>query len=316
MLGVWVVANRMRQRPHFARPEEVGAVEVVLFVAIPALVPIIANGQWRSGLVTAGVNVVILGVLYLSTSYGIVPMTRWVIGHGARQILAVSGVLVRALPLLLLVVIVVFYTVEPFQIAHEVPTELIGVSIGFFLLLATAFAAIQVPRVVAELSDDETWAEIRSRAMATPAAPLARAIPSRPKSVPGLSKREWVNVGLVVLASEGMLVLLVGAAMFSFLVVLGLLTVPTHLASVWIGEHPDVLVTLDLFGARLSITAELLESAGFLAGFTALQFTVSLLSDRTYQDEFLQDLRGKLREALAVRAVYLTAMIRSARASR
>jgi hypothetical protein len=240
-------------------------------------------------------------------------MVRWVIGHGARQILALSGVLVRALPLLLLVVIVVFYTVEPFQIAHEVPTELIGVSIGFFLLLATAFSITQVPRVVSELADDESWPEIKRRVRATDAAALANHMPARAGVTANLSRREWINIGLVVMASEGVLVLLVAAAMFSFLVVLGLLTVPTSLATIWIGEHPDVLTSFHLFGKQLSVTTELLESAGFLAGFTALQFTVSLLSDKTYQEEFLHDLRDKLREALAVRAVYLAVMIRRQR---
>jgi hypothetical protein len=100
--------------------------------------------------------------------------------------------------------------------------------------------------------------------------------------------------------------------MFGFLVVLGVLTVPTDLARTWIGQSPDVLLRFELFGAGLSVTAELLETAAFLAGFTALQFTVSLLSDRTYQDEFLYDLRAKLREALAVRAVYLSVMVRRA----
>jgi hypothetical protein len=293
-----------------ARPEEVGAVEVALFVLLPALVPIIANGQWRSGLITAGANVLLLLLIYVGTSYGVVPMIRWVVGHGARQVLALSGVLVRALPLLLLVVIVVFYTVEPFQIAHEVPTELIGISIGFFLVLATAFGITQVPRVVSELSQDESWAEIKTRVRATEAAAICDHVPSRQGKVPDLSRREWINIGLVVMASEGVLVLLVAAAMFTFLVALGLLTVPTSLAKIWIGEHPDVLATFELFGTKLSITTELLESAGFLAGFTALQFTVSLLTDKTYQEEFLQDLREKLREALAVRAIYLTVVLR------
>ena len=312
VIAVWAVSNRLRQRPTFARPEDVGGVEVTLFIVLPALVPVVTDGQWRSGLVTAGVNLGILLVIYFGTSYGIVPMSRWVIGHGARQILSVSGVLVRALPLLLLVVIVVFFTTEPFQLAHEVPTELIGATIAFFLLLATAFAVIQVPRVVAELSEAESWAEIKARAADTPATPLCARL-AKPSKLPGLSNREWVNIGLVVLASEAMLVLLVGTAMFGFLVALGVLAVPTALADVWIGEQPDVLLSFEMFGSEHSITTELLEAAAFLAGFSALQFTVSLLSDKTYQDEFLYDLRDKLREALAVRAVYLTVMIKRAR---
>jgi hypothetical protein len=102
--------------------------------------------------------------------------------------------------------------------------------------------------------------------------------------------------------------------MFGFLVVLGMLTVPVDLASAWAGAPIDELVSFHLFGADLAVSSELLKTSAFLAGFTALQFTVSLLSDGTYQEEFLHDLREELRDALAARAVYLSAMIRRARA--
>jgi hypothetical protein len=39
--------------------------------------------------------------------------------------------------------------------------------------------------------------------------------------------------------------------------------------------------------------------------FTALQFTVSALTDETYRREFFEDLTGEIREALAVRVQYL-----------
>jgi hypothetical protein len=137
---------------------------------------------------------------------------------------------------------------------------------------------------------------------------------SKAATVPALSRREWINVGLVVLASEGILVALVGVAMFGFLVLLGLLTVPVDLASAWAGAPVDELVSLRLFGADLAVSSELLKTSAFLAGFTSLQFTVSLLSDGTYQEEFLHELREELRDALAARAVYLTVMIRRPRA--
>jgi hypothetical protein len=60
------------------------------------------------------------------------------------------------------------------------------------------------------------------------------------------------------------------------------------------------------------MTVELIKVAGFVAAFSALQFTVSLLSDRTYQDEFLGGLRDSLRESLAVRVVYLRAVLPAA----
>ena len=73
-----------------------------------------------------------------------------------------------------------------------------------------------------------------------------------------------------------------------------------------------MLFSFHAFGVRLGMTTELLEAAGFLAGFAALQFTVSLLSDASYQEEFLHGLREELREALAARAVYLQVMIEAA----
>jgi len=311
VIAVWVVSNRLRHRPLFSRPEDVGPVEVALFVILPALVPIVTDGQWRSGLVTAGANLLLLLLIYFATSYGIVPMTRWVMGHGARQILSVSALLVRALPLLLLVVIIVFYTAEPYQFAHELPWPLLALALGLFVLVGVAFSIVRIPRQVGELSDHESWSQLRARARTTPAAGIRATKPAR---VPELSRKEWINVGLVVLASEGILVALVGIAMFGFLVVLGMLTVPVDLASAWAGAPIDELVSFRLFGADLAVSSELLKTSAFLAGFTSLQFTVSLLSDGTYQEEFLHDLREELRDALAARAVYLSAMIRPARA--
>jgi len=241
----------------------------------------------------------LLAFIYLGTSYGVVPMARWAVGHGARQVRSISGVLVRALPLLLLVVIVVFYATEPAQIAHALTWPLIGVAVGFFLLVATLFAAIRVPGQVGELAHAESWSVLRERTASTP-------------EPPSLSRKEWLNVGLVVMATETILVLLVGAAMFGFLVILGTLTVPFDLMRTWIGAVPDVLVSFHLFDTRLVVTTELLKTAVFLAGFSALQFTVALLSDGTQQEEFLHELREELRESLAARAVYLTAAIRRA----
>lgn len=316
VLAVWGGANRLRGRPTFARPTDVGPVEVAMFVIIPALVPVASGGQWRSGIVTAIANTLLLALIYVTTSYGVIPMTRWALVHGTRQLRSVSGVLVRALPLLLLVVIVVFYTVEPFQIGHELPWPLITVAIAFFLLGATLFAAIRVPRQVGALSDGDTWAKLRARAGHTPAAMLCPELPSRPGPAPRLSRREWANVGMVVMASEAILVLLVGFAMFAFLVVLGVLTVPLDLTRAWLGEQPDILLSFWLFGRELVVSNELLKASAFLAAFASLQFTVSLLSDSAYQDEFLEELHEALRDSLAARAVYLTVMIRRRHARR
>jgi hypothetical protein len=56
------------------------------------------------------------------------------------------------------------------------------------------------------------------------------------------------------------------------------------------------------------VTEELLRVAGFLATFTGLSFTVYLVTDPTYREEFRTDVASELREAFAVRAAYRWAL--------
>ena len=70
----------------------------------------------------------------------------------------------------------------------------------------------------------------------------------------------------------------------------------------WLGTDDvgrDILSRL-IFGARASMYAS------FLAVFSGLYFTVSLLTDATFREEFLDDVVDDVRQALAVRAVYLS----------
>ena len=55
------------------------------------------------------------------------------------------------------------------------------------------------------------------------------------------------------------------------------------------------------------LTAELLQVAGFLTAFSGFYFTVYVLTDATYRKEFLDEVLVELRQAFAVRAVYLAA---------
>jgi hypothetical protein len=283
LLAVWGISNRLRGRPTFARPDDVGPVEVALFVIVPAVVPIASGGQWRSGLVTAGINIGLLVLIYVGTSYGIVPMTRWAIAHSARQILTVSAILVRALPLLLLIVIVVFATVEPWQIADDLRWPVLLLASVVLFATGVLFAVIRIPKQVGELSRIESWTGVRDQIGSSPALALCDELPADPPPAPRLSRKEWGNVGLVVLVSEAVLVATVVAGMFVFLVALGTLTIPPGVIRSWIGHAPDTLVSFSLFSERLVVTTQLLKVSGFLAAFSGLQFTVSLLSEGQYR---------------------------------
>ena len=69
------------------------------------------------------------------------------------------------------------------------------------------------------------------------------------------------------------------------------------------GAH--LLVDGTLRGRSVAVTSELLQAAGFLTAFSGFCFTVHVLTDATYRKEFLDEVLVELRQAFAVRAVYL-----------
>jgi hypothetical protein len=330
LLAIWALANRLRGRrpdrstPQAASPpastvqaalrrwlplpDRIGPVEVLLFVLGPALIPLAFGGQWRSAVATAAVNFVVLALAYLERRYAVVSLARWTLSHFASRLRTISGVILRALPLLLIVVVLVFYTVETWQLAYELRWPVLLLGAALFIGLGLAFAVMRAPDQIGEIESDVEPATARRLVADTPAAPLAGGR-SRVSSVPPLSKSEWRNVRMVVVVSEATLVAVVSLGLFAFFILLGLVTVPPHLADTWIGQPAHVLFTFDLFGERLGLTTETVKVAGFVASFAALQFTVSLLSDRAYESEFLSGLRADLRQAFAVRVVYLRAVL-------
>lgn len=314
LLGFWALVNVTRGRHALRLPHRIGPIEVVVFVLGPSLVPLAFGGQWRSAVVTGVINAMLLGVVVLVTSYGIVPMTRWVVEQGAHQVRSVSGVLVRALPLVFLIVIVVFVNTEAWQVASDLHWPVLGIVCGLFMLVGAVFAFIRVPGQVGEIEADH-WTERRELASDSPAAPLLDLLGKDPVEPPSLSRREWRNVQLVVLVSEGILVTVVGFGMFAFFVVLGAFAITPSVIETWIGRAPDVLWSFHVFGEDLALTSELLKVCMFLAAFSALQFTVSLVSSGDQQEEYLHQLRHELRDALAVRAVYLLVVLERVRAS-
>ncbi len=308
LLGAWMVANGLRDRPLLARPVDIGPFEVAVFVFAPAVIPLVFGGQWRSAVATAAINVGLLVAIYVVTSYGIVPMTRWAAGETARELNAVVGLFVRALPLLVLFVTFIFLQNEAWQITADLYGPFYWIVLGLFPLVGVLFAVIRLPKEIGELSDFESWPTLMGRVEGTPVDALARTTAKPRVATPPMGRRQWGNVGLVVLFSQALQVVLVSAMVFAFLFGFGVLVMTVPLTEGFVGTEPHVLATLDLWGRHMVITEELLRVTGFLTVFSGFYFAVSVLTDDTYREEFLEEVVGEIRRALAVRAVYLAAL--------
>ncbi|HEX5615257.1 MAG TPA: hypothetical protein VFZ83_08895 [Acidimicrobiia bacterium] len=305
LVAGWAAVNRLRGRPAFARPVDLSLWEVAAFVVLPALVPIVFGTQWGTAALTLVGNAVLLAVIYFGASYGVVPMTRWAFGRLVRAIGAVTQLVLRALPLLLLFVTFLFVNTEVWQTAAALHWPTVFVVASLFLFVATAFAVVRLPRQLGELATFESSAEMRARLEDTPAMALLDRLDDAPLEAPALGVRQRANVALVVLVSEGIQILLVGLGLFVFFTVFGFLAIDGSVQSSWIAAAPDSVWTLRALGQRMVLSEELLRVAVFLASFSSLYFTVVLLTDSTYREEFLEEILDDVRESFAVRAVYL-----------
>jgi hypothetical protein len=169
------------------------------------------------------------------------------------------------------------------------------------------FVLLRMPSELRELGSFATWADVGALVRGTPAAPWFDD-DGDPTAARELSRRQRLNVVLVVLFSQAVQIVIVSVAVGVFFTVLGLLLVPRETVASWTGVEPDalhVLVSWHLGGRELVITEPTLRVAGFITAFAGLQFTMNLLTDPTYRAEFREEVVAEIRQAFAVRAVYL-----------
>ena len=305
LLGVWAIVNVARKRPALARPDRVGPTELAIFVLLVPVLDLLAGGQRLTALNTLLVNLALLGLIYLGTSYALLPITRWAAGRLWRQLADVLGLLVRALPLLLLFVTFLFLTAEVWQVAASLDGPFLAVTTGLFVVVGIVFVVARIPLEVGALARFESWADVAVLVGDTPASALRPPADADPAQTPRLGRRQWGNVGLVVLFTQGLQIAFVSVMIGVFFVGFGLLTVTPETTAAWVGSDAHLLIDGQLWGRSVAVTAELLQVAGFLTAFSGFYFTVYVLTDATYRKEFLDEVLVELRQAFAVRAVYL-----------
>lgn len=307
-LAVWAGVNLLRGRPRFGPPDDVGPIELAAFVLVPPLLPVLFGGQVGAALATVAGNLAVLGLIYLVTSYGLLPMTRWAFVQTGRQVGAVLSLFGRALPLLLLFSVALFVNTEVWQVAAALDGALFALTLGFFVVAGLGFLLVRLPGEVAALGTARTDEEDLTAALA--ASPLAgvelagieRAAPDPAP----LSRRQKGNLLLVLLFSQAVQVVLVTAAIAGFFFVFGLIAIRPEVIDAWLGEiGRGELARWTWWGRDIVLTRALVHVAGFLGALSGFYFTVYVITDSTYREEFFTEIVGEVRQSLVVRRVYL-----------
>jgi hypothetical protein len=308
LVGAWALINHSRGRTWFERPTSIGPVELTAFVLIPPLVPGVFGGDFDGSLELIAINLSVLALIYVVTSYGVIPIAVWATRRLFRSLGGTVLLFARAIPLLLLFVTFLFINAEVWQISANLDGPLFAATLGLFGAIGATFVVVRLPSEVAGLGRFDSWDRVHEACNGTPAAELARSGSQTPPERK-LTRAQWGNVGLMVLFGQMLQVLLVGVLVFAFLILLGLLVMPESVIAAWT-QLPVRLIgpELQLLGREVRISEELLRVSSFLASFSALYFAVTAVTDSSYRDEFFEDVVGEVRQTFAVRAAYLDAL--------
>ncbi len=312
LFGAVAALNTFRGRSRFARPDDVGFLEIALFVFGPPLLPLVFSRDGSGFLLLVLVNIAILAVTYVTVSFGMLPMLRTAAGHIVREVSDLGRLMLRSLPLLLLFATFLFLNAEMWQVAHDFTPAFYAIAVGFVALLSLAFLAFRIPSEMSTLAGFTSWDEVCEVAYACDAPIEQRERPwlNDPPQPNPLERVDRVNIGMLLFARQAVQVILVALVIGAFYVAFGLFTVRKETIVTWTAAtdatfSDRAIVETTLFGSELVLTWELLAVSGFIAAFSALQFAVSLITDTTYRDEFFADAANEIRGVLAVRALYL-----------
>jgi hypothetical protein len=307
--AIFVAVNRLRRRRPFQRPDDIGAVEIALFLLVPPLLPLVFGGQARQAILTFAANVGLLALSYVFTSYALLPTLMWGIRQLLVQFRTIGNVLARSLPLLLLFTMFMFLNAELWKVVDDLPRGFMIVALLILVGAGSVFVLLRLPTEIGDSSMFDSWDAVESRLDGTPVEHLAIDQATSPPSVP-LSRRARVNVGVVIFFGQAVQIVAVTLAIWFFYVFFGMFTIIGTTVEQWTGS-PDMRIwfSFDFFGSEVAVTSELVRTSLFIAAIAGLQFAVAALTDPTYRDESTKQVTDNIRRVFAVREVYLARLV-------
>ncbi len=305
---LWFVRNGL---PYFV-PGERAAARAALsprrVAPLVALVGLLAIGSatglslWLENLsllpATITQVLVVVAVFYAVSQLRFRPILTWAFGRTVSSLRMLLPMLTRALPLLLIFVTFLFINAEVWQLSANLDGGRLWLVVLLFALMGVGFFLVRMPeeldRVDRELDSDA----VMTACAGTPMEGEARRLHGQGVDLAGvtsLRRYERANLMLVLVITQAVQVLLLAASVFAFFLVFGLIAMTEPVVTTWTAEE----------GVNPFLSVELLQVAVFLSAFSGLYFTVYVVTDEVYRDQFFAGVLGELERAVAVRAAYL-----------
>ena len=292
-------------------------VVMAIFVVV---MPVTVSGWSPAAAAEAPAFVAITLLAVWLTYVGFGSIAGWAFRFAWVQLGALGTLMSRALPLLMLTV-VVFFTGELWQLAARMTRQRLWQVIGFLAVVAVLFMVTTIRDEVRALRDDRAVTndgagqnDIAGLLADTPLASTSGEMPPRT----ALTRGEQINVVAVMVVSQAIQVVLFTAGLFAFFLALGIIAIPDDVAVLWSSEEvcavgqPPCAGTW--FGVHVPIPQTVVHTSLFVAVLSGLYFTVSTSVDPLYRQRFFDPLIADLAVSLAGRDAYLELERRHTRA--
>jgi hypothetical protein len=223
---------------------------------------------------------------------------RWFVSALIRS----RNALISVLPLLLVAVVLSFFSTETWQTIgslHGLPIVLV---LALFVALGSAFVASQAKPDLRALADFEDAEAVGAALPET--VHLSDKLTDGFWQSPPLKRAERVNLLLVSVLAQVVAATVIGLAVAAFFVLLGLFSISVPVTESWIGDSASVWVRFTLAGHEYALTSQLLRVSAFLGTFAGFYFIVSSTTDQRMRQSTSADHHDHLRSVLAVRSVY------------
>ena len=161
LLGGFGLLNVVRGRRFLSIPHRVGIPELVVFVTLPALLPVLFSGQFLFGFTTILANLAILVLTYVVVGFGLVFIVWWVVVRLFALLGASVAVLVRAVPLLVFFSLVSFFTPRSGRCSRRPAWRPTGRRSPCSCSSARAFSSCACRASSARCRRSRTWATCR-----------------------------------------------------------------------------------------------------------------------------------------------------------
>lgn len=240
-------------------------------------------------------RLLVLGIAFGLAWLDLGSIIGWTTKRSLKEILAALPAVARTLPLLLLTVLLAFFTNELWQIGANISKPRMT-ALGCFLIVLTFLVIL--PTSIDMVDDEDTDAEHAPLLEQTPFAGLVPS-PSR------LRLGERINLVMVAVAVQAVQIMVFVALTFTMFAIVGMATLTPELIQEWSGRPSEPLTML---GIQVGMDRAMFRVCLILALFAGVSFAASTLTDELYRKLFLWRVAEEVRRSIAARHRYQTAL--------